>query len=619
MAIDFKQQTFFDPKIDIIGKEVPLAEIEKTGNVLQNRFDKSYEQYSAADEALKQMETRANPVDREKAKELRSIYKGEMDKILEQGDFHNMRRQTENLARNAAINYKVIEEKNTAIQKGLEDIAKSPKYQLDPEGAKQEYLKSIQSINFNPETRTISDFNVGAYNAAGDVNIAQKSLQIAPTIRTVTKGGEEARLVQELVGGNPVWMKVTKGGQKEYLSSKEIETELSAYLKTDPEIQAYIARDTKRLGYDPATKEGTEVYNRLLNERISGSTKAVGDMYAVDKNIENNDLQVIGDGLNSKGKLDYSNVTPVNTLADALGINPNEPLRVTLNKGLTTEKYNLNKITEFANEYIDMAKKTKNKDLEQKYSEFKNLVKQAGNLSKEDREALAPLFIYGMYGKGSLFGSQTTNIDTAVDILPAKLKPLGAKLYAFANKKLFDTDTEKAFKAFNASNKGMQNVNLNAINIQDQETNNKVQSFIDKSTASNDFEAFKGELKKDAKYTLAKVTDRPLGNGTGILFELKDQGTGETVLVYPKDPRMLKAVYGIFPGVENDIFKNTSDFAKNEVRSMEEVFKENNVQMPKGDPNIGSNIKFTKDGRYQKLDKNKVVIKEANHFVDLID
>ena len=176
MAIDFKQQTFFDPKIDIIGKEVPLAEIEKTGNVLQNRFDESYKQYSAADEALKQMEARANPVDREKAKELRGIYKGEMDKILEQGDFHNMRHQTENLARNAAINYKVIEEKNATIQKGLEEIAKSPKYQLDPEGAKQEYLKSIQSINFNPETRTISDFNVGAYNAAADFQTADKIL-----------------------------------------------------------------------------------------------------------------------------------------------------------------------------------------------------------------------------------------------------------------------------------------------------------------------------------------------------------------------------------------------------------------------------------------------------------
>ena len=74
MPIDFNQQAFFDPKIDIIGKEVPVAEIEKTGNVLQNRFDTSYEQYSAADEALKQMEARANPVDREKAKELRAMY-----------------------------------------------------------------------------------------------------------------------------------------------------------------------------------------------------------------------------------------------------------------------------------------------------------------------------------------------------------------------------------------------------------------------------------------------------------------------------------------------------------------------------------------------------------------
>jgi hypothetical protein len=622
MPIDFNQQAFFDPKIDIIGKEVPLAEIEKTGNVLQNRFDKSYEQYSAADEALKQMEARANPVDREKAKELRSIYKGEMDKILEQGDFHNMRRQTENLARNAAINYKVIEEKNATIQKGLEEIAKSPKYQLDPEGAKQEYLKSIQSINFNPETRTISDFNVGAYNAAGDVNIAQKSLQIAPTIRTVTKGGEEARLVQELVGGNPVWMKVTKGGQKEYLSSQEIETELSAYLKTDPEIQAYIARDTRRLGYDPATKEGLDVYNKLLNERISGSAKAVGDMYAVDKNIQNNDLQVIGDGLNSnKGKGDYTNVVPVSTVADALGKDDNQPegLRSSFISGLTNNKASLNNIQGFVKEYLKMATDVKNPELIKKYSGYKNTLDELKKSDAETQKAVADYYTYGKIVPITRIINNRNRPDAEVKKKEDKISNIIAKLQGFTTTDLMNTDTENAYKQYRAENKAFQNVNLNAISIQDQETNNKVQSFLTKSLATNDFETFKGELDPKANYTLAKVTDRPLGNGTGILFELKDQGTGETVLVSPKDSRMLEGLYGIFPGMKTDIFKNTSDFSKNETRTISEVFKENGYQLPKGDSNTKKSIKFTKEGIYQKLDENGKVIQQANHFVDLLN
>jgi hypothetical protein len=144
MAIDFNKQLVFDPKIEIVGNEVPLAAMEKTGAVLQDRYDKSYEQYSMADEALKQMEASANPVDREKAKELRGIYNQEMQGILEKGDFHNMRQQTASLARNAAINYKTIAEKNAKIEAGVNAIRKDPRYAIDPEGAVQDYLKNLK-------------------------------------------------------------------------------------------------------------------------------------------------------------------------------------------------------------------------------------------------------------------------------------------------------------------------------------------------------------------------------------------------------------------------------------------------------------------------------------------
>jgi hypothetical protein len=623
MPIDFNQQTFFDPKIDIIGKEVPLAEIEKTGNVLQNRFDKSYEQYSAADEALKQMEARANPVDREKAKELRSIYKEEMDKILEQGDFHNMRRQTENLARNAAINYKVIEEKNAAIQKGLEEIAKSPKYQLDPEGAKQDYLKSLQSINFNPETRTISDFNVGTYNAAADVNIAEKGLKIAPTLRTKTKGGEDAKFVQQLFDGKPVWTKVSTSGKTEYLSADEISSELGAYLKTDPEVQAYIARDTGRLGYDVNTDEGLKVYNNLLNERINGSTKALGNMYSVDNVFTGKNLDVVGGGLNSGGgggDDDYANVVPVNTVADALGgdTGQGKGLRTNFISGLTDNKSVLNNIQGFVKEQIKIATMAKNPELVKKYSKYKDTLDE---LKKSDAETQKAVADYYTYGKIIPLGRIVGNVnrpDAEVKKKEAKISNIIANLQGFTTTDFVDTDTENAYQQYATDNNSFQNVNLNAISIQDQETNNKVQSFLTKSLATNDFETFKGKLDPKANYTLAKVTDRPLGNGTGILFELKDQGTGETVLVTPKDSRMLEGLYGIFPGMKTDIFKNTSDFSKGETRTIPEILKENGHQIPKGDPNTKKSIRFTKEGIYQKLDENEKVIDQANHFVDLL-
>ena len=341
MPIDFNQQAFFDPKIDIIGKEVPLAEIEKTGNVLQNRFDESYKQYSAADEALKQMEARANPVDREKAKELRGIYKGEMDKILEQGDFHNMRRQTENLARNAAINYKAIEEKNAAIQKGLEEIAKSPKYKLDPEGAKQEYLKSLKSINFNPETRTISDFNVESYNKVGDVNIAEKFQPIVKGLTSKYLKGRGSRFDTEVTpNGQKVLVVRTETGGKRTLPAGEIEREMLAFIKSDPEVQEYIKRDVGRAGIDPNSEEGKIAYDKLLLDRTQDATKAFGNMYEINDDETSNTFTVAGGDLNgSGGDKDKDKPQFTQRPSNIFKLNPGvQPFEVDANGNVTSGK-----------------------------------------------------------------------------------------------------------------------------------------------------------------------------------------------------------------------------------------------------------------------------------------
>lgn len=307
MPIDFNRQMIFDPKIDIIGKEVPLAEIEKTGNVLQGRYDQSYEQYSMADEALKQMEASANAVDREKAAELRKSYNDEMKGVLEKGDFHNMRHQTANLARNAAMNYKIIGDRNAEIEKHLDDIAKNPKYRLDPEGAKQEYLKSLKSVNINPENRTISDFNVGTYNGVADVNIAEKLLPIAPTLRAKFLKGKGSYFdTQTTPDGQKVLVVRTESGGVEKLPPGEIERELLSYIKTDPEVQAYIKRDVGRAGLDINTPEGQEAYQKLLLERTQDTTKALGNMYEINKDERTSTFTVPG-GMDGNGSGDTPN------------------------------------------------------------------------------------------------------------------------------------------------------------------------------------------------------------------------------------------------------------------------------------------------------------------------
>lgn len=298
MAIDFNKQLVFDPKIEIVGKEVPLAAMQKTGDVLQGRYDKSYEQYSLADEALKQMEASANPVDREKAKELRGLYTQEMQGIVDKGDFHNMRQQTAALARNAAVNYKTIAERNQKIQSDLEALAKDPRYRLDPEGAKKEYLSKVAAVNINPETKTISDFNVTPYNAAADQSAAEIMLPIAPTLRgkyLKSKGSYFDTEVNPLTGQKVLIVRTQSGG-KEQLPAGEIEKDLMSFMKNNEAYKSYIARDTGRLGYDPNTKEGKQVYDNLMIERLQGAAQALGNMYDIDKDMTQNTFAVVGDG-----------------------------------------------------------------------------------------------------------------------------------------------------------------------------------------------------------------------------------------------------------------------------------------------------------------------------------
>ncbi len=55
MPLNFNAD-FRGPKIDIVTREVPIAAIEKVGDILQDRYDKSYEQYNMFQELAKQTE-----------------------------------------------------------------------------------------------------------------------------------------------------------------------------------------------------------------------------------------------------------------------------------------------------------------------------------------------------------------------------------------------------------------------------------------------------------------------------------------------------------------------------------------------------------------------------------
>jgi hypothetical protein len=64
MAINWNQAEYVAPKLQIVPEQLPVEAGVKVGAVLQDRFDKSYENLTKAEEALRQMQNQASSVDK---------------------------------------------------------------------------------------------------------------------------------------------------------------------------------------------------------------------------------------------------------------------------------------------------------------------------------------------------------------------------------------------------------------------------------------------------------------------------------------------------------------------------------------------------------------------------
>ena len=164
MAINWNQAEYVSPKVQITPEQLPIEAGVKVGTVLQDRYDKSYENYTKAGEALRQMLNDAHDIDKPAVKQIYDEYQNKLKDISESGDFHNMRWQTLNLATEAADNYRSIAERNKAVQAQEELISKDPRWSLKREEALADFRKGLSSVSYNPETRSFSGLNVSPYD-----------------------------------------------------------------------------------------------------------------------------------------------------------------------------------------------------------------------------------------------------------------------------------------------------------------------------------------------------------------------------------------------------------------------------------------------------------------------
>ena len=650
MAINFDRQLFFDPQIDIIGKEVPLAAMEKTGAVLQDRFDKSYENYNLTQEALNQAVANAHDVDKAKAQELVDLYSGELKNIAQKRDFHNMRHQTSSLARQAAMSYKTIAERNQKIQGELDAIAKNPKYALDPEGAKKEYLSKLKAINVNNDTRTISDFNVGAYNGVSDYDVNDNLIKIAPTLRTKTRAGQNAKFERVQVGDQMLMAKVTSSGERELLSPQEIASELGAYVKSDQKFQGYIARDVGRAGLDINTPEGQALANQLMDERINDSAKALGNMYSVDKRSDKKDVTLVedyngkggGGGLNDPlAGLIVPNEETTGVGVDGVpsGYLPEGPQDLItkgvlgLGKGSLFARDGITK-PEIANNYntlleamdynMENAKddKTHNtfKEAKQFFKDYKKLVKdypEWGSTIAEIHQSKGNNII-PMKTLINVPGMVAENVASLFSD-KAKYKEFETKRYQmeqkynkFFNSSFTDSDLEQGIQNYLKTDK--KPVATSNKMIAAGITNPKLQAafkYMGEVFNKDNVEFYKSSKGFDSEkpFEFKKVSSEPQGDGVGILFEVwqKDKdGKTQTALIEPN----YDGVGSALPAIRNAIyensgtdinlpfantFKNVKKFTRvGETRTIGEIFEE--AQLQAKPELVDLKLKKVKDG-----------------------
>ena len=190
MPIDFNRQMIFDPKINIIGNEVPLAEMEKTGDALQERYDKSTDAYNKFKTVSKQTEQIADESERQKVRDYNAALAGQIKDIGEKGDMHNMLAETTSLANEAAANYLEFKNRADKIAEYKTKIADSKdiKDAVNKEYYQNKLDELVKQTTFNPESKTFNFKPIVAPNMAPTFDFTGEMFKLANDWKPTTTG-----------------------------------------------------------------------------------------------------------------------------------------------------------------------------------------------------------------------------------------------------------------------------------------------------------------------------------------------------------------------------------------------------------------------------------------------
>jgi hypothetical protein len=311
MSLQFGMADYESPKIDIIGKEVPLAAMEKTGAVLQDRYDKSYENFTKFNEMVKQTEQIADPLERDKVRSYLESLQPQLKDITERGDYHNMRWQTMALANNAANNLKVFGERAGQIAKIKEEIAKADKI-ADP--VKKQYYENmlneqISKTSFDGERGVFNFQALTSPKMVNDYDYTKLFLTEGSGWNANSAGFENKDV---FVVNKPVYNPdgslkyapgvYNKGTNKlvEEVKFKEVYDNMLKMLKGSPGAMEAINEDVNIYMWKNNIPEENrqQVFDKIYKEKVLNVAEGVAEKEAYKKNVSGSEISFASENAN---------------------------------------------------------------------------------------------------------------------------------------------------------------------------------------------------------------------------------------------------------------------------------------------------------------------------------
>lgn len=297
---EFNKQLFFDPKIDIIGKEVPLAALEKTGNVLQERYDKAMDNETKIGAVAKKLKASSNSVDHEVANQILKTYQDKLATRAKNGKYFDMVWQTQQDALDVAGMYEGLSNRNKTISEYEKMIDLNPKIN-DPkvkEYLKNQFKQNVKASQFDTENNILQGLDVNAPNIVNDFDYGKWAMENAGQWKPDTFGGKNVKTISTKPGDKLPDGTISGGGLyklignhvTEKVTKQEIMQGLSKMAQEHPELQATLQRDMQVYGPEATMAKLNQTFN------------AAADAHAYTRQLANED-SIIFDEQSTQNKL----------------------------------------------------------------------------------------------------------------------------------------------------------------------------------------------------------------------------------------------------------------------------------------------------------------------------